>query len=152
MVPLGTLPTGTGSFANAISGDGATVVGRADAAGFPRAFLWTTGTGLVDLNIYLPTLGLNLAGWTLTTSNGVSANGRTIVGSGTHNGNTEAWIATLRATCPADFNHSGTLDSQDFFDFLAAFFAGTPSADFNHDGVVNSQDFFDFLTAFFAGC
>lgn len=24
--------------------------------------------------------------------------------------------------------------------------------DFNHDGVVNSQDFFDFLVAFFAGC
>jgi hypothetical protein len=31
---------------------------------------------------------------------------------------------------------------------------GTPActADFNHDGVVNSQDFFDFLNAFFAGC
>jgi hypothetical protein len=26
------------------------------------------------------------------------------------------------------------------------------AADFNHDGVVNSQDFFDFLAAFFAGC
>ncbi len=26
------------------------------------------------------------------------------------------------------------------------------TADFNHDGVVNSQDFFDFLAAFFAGC
>jgi hypothetical protein len=25
-------------------------------------------------------------------------------------------------------------------------------ADFNHDGVVNSQDFFDFLAVFFAGC
>jgi hypothetical protein len=54
--------------------------------------------------------------------------------------------------CPADFNHSGTVDSQDFFDFLAAFFALDPSADFNHSGAVDSQDFFDFLTAFFAGC
>jgi hypothetical protein len=25
-------------------------------------------------------------------------------------------------------------------------------ADFNHDGTVNSQDYFDFLTAFFNGC
>jgi hypothetical protein len=54
--------------------------------------------------------------------------------------------------CAPDFNHDGLLNSQDFFDFNTAFFAGAPSADFNNDGHINSQDFFDFLTAFFAGC
>ncbi len=54
------------------------------------------------------------------------------------------------APVSADFNHDHVVNSQDFFDFLTAFFAG--SADFNGNGVTNSQDFFDFLTAFFAGC
>jgi hypothetical protein len=54
--------------------------------------------------------------------------------------------------CPADFNCDGSVNSQDFFDFLGAFFAGAPNADFNGDGTINSQDFFDFIAAFFAGC
>jgi hypothetical protein len=54
------------------------------------------------------------------------------------------------AVCGADFNSDDTVNSQDFFDFLNAFFVSDPSADFNEDAAVNSQDFFDFLNAFFS--
>jgi len=54
------------------------------------------------------------------------------------------------AGCRGDWNRDCTLNSQDFFDFITAFFAN--SADFNNDNLTNSQDFFDFIVAFFAGC
>ena len=53
-------------------------------------------------------------------------------------------------SCACDWDASGTVNSQDFFDFLADFFAG--DANFNCDGATNSQDFFDFLACFFSGC
>ncbi len=56
------------------------------------------------------------------------------------------------SSCAADFNDDAALNSQDFFDFLGAFFENDTSADFNADTFINSQDFFDFVGAFFAGC
>lgn len=55
--------------------------------------------------------------------------------------------------CPCDWNHAGGVNSQDYFDFLTAFFAG--NADFNGDLMTTSQDFFDFIVCFFqppSGC
>jgi hypothetical protein len=47
----------------------------------------------------------------------------------------------------------GVLNSNDFFAFVTAFFAGDPLGDFNRDGTINSDDFFDFLFAYFdAAC
>jgi len=73
---------------------------------------------------------------------------------GTYNGDDSVCGAdTCRPACPCDWNTSGAVNSQDFFDFLAGFFQD--NADFNDDMQTNSQDFFDFLACFFnppAGC
>ena len=63
-------------------------------------------------------------------------------------------LLTLTAIpiCPPDFNHSGTLTVQDIFDFLSAWFGGSPAADFNHVNGLTVQDIFDFLGAWFIGC
>jgi hypothetical protein len=52
--------------------------------------------------------------------------------------------------CACDWDFSGAVNSQDFYEFVTDFFNGT--ADFNGSGATDSQDFFDFLTCFFAGC
>ena len=97
---------------------------------------------IVDLNVDAP------GGWVLREADAINAAGQ-IVGYGTHSNQTRGFLLTA---CRGDFNADGVVSSQDFFDFLNAFFAGNRSADGNHDEMLDSQDFFDFIVAFFAGC
>jgi hypothetical protein len=80
------------------------------------------------------------------------ARGVTVLSGGHTGGGASGETWELSARCPADFNGDRSVTSQDFFDFLAAFFALEPAADFNHSGAVTYLDFFDFLTAFFRPC
>jgi len=98
---LGDLPGGRiSSIAYDVSADGSTIVGSGQTttttSPFTRAFYWTPQSGMLNFQDLLISLGVtNLDGWTLHESRGISHDGRTIVGWGTHNGRTEAWAATI---------------------------------------------------------
>jgi probable HAF family extracellular repeat protein len=95
MRPLGTLPGGAASYAFAISGDGSMIAGSATTAfGGGSAMMWTDALGMVDLNTYLPSLGVDLSGWNLAVALGISADGSAIVGDGFYNGQERAWVVT----------------------------------------------------------
>jgi uncharacterized membrane protein len=75
----------------AVSGDGRVVVDDSRT----RAFYWTDEGGMQNLNTLLALYGVNLSGWVLRDAAGVSFDGRVIVGTGTRNGNYEAYIVHL---------------------------------------------------------
>ncbi|MDQ7012323.1 MAG: GC-type dockerin domain-anchored protein [Planctomycetota bacterium] len=56
------------------------------------------------------------------------------------------------ASCDADINGDGVVDTRDVIAFLTLWAAGDSDADFNSDGVVDSRDFIAFLNAWNAGC
>jgi ELWxxDGT repeat protein len=65
--------------------------------------------------------------------------------------NRELWAYRFPGgPCPADWDLSGAVNSQDFFEFLSDYFNG--AADFNDDLTTDSSDVFDFLASFFEGC
>ena len=117
LLVLGDLPGGPdyGSRAKALSGDGSVVVGDSWSASGQEAFIWDAGNGIRSLRALLvDQYGLDLTGWTLTSANGVSDDGQTIVGTGVNpDGHTEAWIATLPG---ADSDGDGVIDDTDACD------------------------------------
>jgi hypothetical protein len=95
---------------------------------------------------------VDLADWTLDSAVRVSADGRTLAGTGLHSGLRAGWVVTIPDLCKADFNRDCKLGVKDIFDFLNAWFAGSPSTDFDESGMLSVQDVFEFLNGWFAGC
>lgn len=85
------------SYANAVNYDGSRIVGVSITTTGSHAVMWTSTLGSVDLNTYLPTQGVDLTGWDLTSANGISYDGSIISGNGTFDGVQTAWIVSNRS-------------------------------------------------------
>lgn len=60
--------------------------------------------------------------------------------------------ALVRSLCPADFDFSGFVDTDDFDAFVQAFEAGAGSADVDSSGYVDTDDYDVFVRAYEQGC
>lgn len=165
---LGPRPAGTyGGWVSEMSADAGVLGINALQSGTGRAIavLWTPGRGQELLSdVLTQRCGLDLTGWHLSEVGGISADGRTIVGTGVHEGVTEAFVAVLcePVVCPAEYN--GALaagDILDFLDFLQDFAECTNlpapcgqfgDPDINRDLTIDILDFLDFMEAFGEGC
>jgi probable HAF family extracellular repeat protein len=99
MIDLGVIAGGGASSASAVNSDGSVIVGVCSLGGVDHAFLWTQQAGMVDLKSYLISLGATgLSGWSLDSATGISADGNTIVGTGTNpSGRQEGYYAVIPA-------------------------------------------------------
>ncbi len=89
-------------------------------------------------------VGPEIYDWVIGNMTGMTPDGNTFVGTATDTeGRRQAFIASIGEFCLLDWNRSGSINSQDFFDFMAMFFNG--EADYTGNGVTNSSDWFAFL-------
>ncbi|MBZ5640966.1 MAG: hypothetical protein LAO51_19685 [Acidobacteriia bacterium] len=96
MVGLGALPGASQCTAMGVSANGSVVVGFCVIGAGWEAFYWNAGTGMISLrDLLVNTYGLDSGAWTLGSVAGVSADGLTIVGGGSYQGNTQGWVASL---------------------------------------------------------
>jgi probable HAF family extracellular repeat protein len=109
MAGLGQLFLGShASRAFAVSGDGSIVVGASATGSLDQACVWSAGDKMRRVyDVLVEEHGLDLSGWHLSNASGISADGRTIVGNGTHSGDSLGWIATLPAVCVDGLDNDG---------------------------------------------
>lgn len=91
---IGVLPGHSESRAFGVSGDGTIVVGASGtASGASLAFRWTEKDGIRDFNQMLRDSRVDLTNVTLTSANGISADGQFITGQGDFSGSKRAYLA-----------------------------------------------------------
>ena len=137
MLGLGDLTGGLfSSRARAASSDGSVVVGTGTSALGNEAFVWEADTGMRSIASVLQERGLDLGGWRLTEANGISADGRIVVGTGVNpSGATEAWLALLGDDV-VDADGDGILDEDD----VCPDVADPEQADLDGDGMGDACD------------
>jgi probable HAF family extracellular repeat protein len=93
-VGLGLLSgAGNSTAASAVSGDGSVVLGWTSNS---VAFRWTAAGGMQSIADYFAAAGVNTTGWTFGTANGVSSDGKTLVGAASDpSAKIEAWKAFI---------------------------------------------------------
>ncbi len=130
-VSLGTLPGAKYSVARAVSSDGSVVVGDNGQSEGGDVFLWDAKHGMRSLqSLLIEAGGFDMTNGQLLTATGISADGKTVVGSGSGPSGKSAWIATLHETRPAVFQKvvngviqpDGNTSSSDFGQVIV----GTP--------------------------
>ena len=120
-------------------GAGGQVVGASEVeitSDHTHAFLYTSGSGMVDLN----TLIDPLSGWELLDAADINDAGQ-ITGQGLIGGQYHAYLLTP-VPIPGDFNHDGTVGPEDY-DLWKANFGSTTvlAADGNGNGTVDAADY-----------
>jgi len=143
MISLDTLPGYTGSAAVDVSGCGEIVVGSLNST----PAMWTPALGWVELSIYLSsTLLVDLTGWTLSSVSAISDDGRSIVGTGLHDGIPRSWLISgmvyVEVECLGDLTCDDFVDGADLGVLLGQWgIHGSPVlADLNLDEQVDGAD------------
>lgn len=152
-----------GGSAETCNADGSLIVGGGPPPG--GAVLWSDTVGLINLNQYLPLLGVDLQGSTLGVATGISGDGRVIIGRTNGFSSVQlGWMVTLPCPpifgchCTSDFNADGDYgtdqDIQDFFACLGGNCCPVcGSSDFNGDGDFGTDaDIQSFFSVLGGGC
>ena len=128
------------SAATDVSADGSIVVGSSEfRIDHREGFIWTDKKGMRKLQGVLADdygLGDQIRGWERIQPSAISADGNTIVGTGTNpRGAREAFVTYLSDLAPVvgDFNSDGLLDVQDIDLLSAAILSTSPNALFDID-------------------